>query len=111
MKKVIFLMLALASAALAGDDEVVIRVLNVESEIFAAYSVLAASVGLGLAALGGAIGMGNTAAATIAGTARNPGLGGKLMTTMFIALAMIEAQVIYALVVSLIALYANPFIG
>jgi F-type H+-transporting ATPase subunit c len=28
---------------------------------------------------------------------------------MFIALAMIEAQVIYALVVSLIALYANPF--
>ena len=36
--------------------------------------------------------MGNTAAATIAGTARNPGLGGKLMTTMFIALAMIEVK-------------------
>ncbi len=98
MKKVIFLMLALASAALAGDGE-----------MLKSYSILAASVGLGLAALGGAIGMGNTAAATIAGTARNPGLGGKLMTTMFIALAMIEAQVIYALVVSLIALYANPF--
>ena len=55
--------------------------------------------------------MGNTAAATIAGTARNPGLGGKLMTTMFIALAMIEAQVIYTLVIALIALYANPFLG
>ncbi|NPA81088.1 MAG: F0F1 ATP synthase subunit C, partial [Epsilonproteobacteria bacterium] len=27
----------------------------------------------------------------------------------FIALAMIEAQVIYALVVALILLYANPF--
>jgi F-type H+-transporting ATPase subunit c len=75
------------------------------------YSVLAAGVGLGLAALGGAVGMGSTAAATIAGTARNPGLGGKLMTTMFIALAMIEAQVIYTLVISLIALYANPFLG
>lgn len=98
MKKVIFLVLALASAAFAG-----------EGEMLKSYSVLAASVGLGLAALGGAVGMGNTAAATIAGTARNPGLGGKLMTTMFIALAMIEAQVIYALVVSLIALYANPF--
>ena len=98
MKKVIFLVLALASAAFAG-----------EGEMLKSYSVLAASVGLGLAALGGAIGMGNAAAATIAGTARNPGLGGKLMTTMFIALAMIEAQVIYALVVSLIALYANPF--
>jgi len=55
--------------------------------------------------------MGHTAAATIAGTARNPGLGGKLMTTMFIALAMIEAQVIYTLVVALIALYANPYLG
>jgi len=28
---------------------------------------------------------------------------------MFIALAMIEAQVIYALVIAMIALYANPF--
>ena len=80
-------------------------------DMIKAYSVVAAGVGLGLAALGGAIGMGNTAAATIAGTARNPGLGGKLMTTMFIALAMIEAQVIYALVVAMIALYANPFLG
>jgi F-type H+-transporting ATPase subunit c len=29
---------------------------------------------------------------------------------MFIALAMIEAQVIYALVIAMIALYANPFL-
>jgi F-type H+-transporting ATPase subunit c len=80
-------------------------------EMLKAYSVMGAVVGLGIAALGGAIGMGNTAAATIAGTARNPGMGSKLMTTMFIALAMIEAQVIYTLVLALIALYANPFIG
>ena len=109
MKKILFLMLALAGAAFAADVEV--RTLNVASEMLASYSALAAGVGLGLAALGGAIGMGNTAAATIAGTARNPGLGGKLMTTMFIALAMIEAQVIYALVIAMIALYANPFLG
>ncbi|MCK9257984.1 MAG: F0F1 ATP synthase subunit C [Sulfurospirillaceae bacterium] len=98
MKKVLFLMLALASFAFAADGETL-----------KAYSVIAASLGLGIAALGGAIGMGNTAAATISGTARNPGVGGRLMTTMFIALAMIEAQVIYALVISLIILYANPF--
>ncbi len=53
--------------------------------------------------------MGSTAAATISGTARNPGVGGKLTTTMFIALAMIEAQVIYMLVVALLLLFANPF--
>ncbi len=104
MKKILFLMVAIATAAFAADGAVA-------NETLKGYSVLAAGVGLGLAALGGAIGMGHTAAATIAGTARNPGLGGKLMTTMFIALAMIEAQVIYALVIALIALYANPFLG
>ncbi|MGB5920103.1 MULTISPECIES: F0F1 ATP synthase subunit C [unclassified Arcobacter] len=104
MKKIVLLMLAIAGVAFAADGEVA-------NETLKAYSVVAAGIGLGLAALGGAIGMGNTAAATIAGTARNPGLGGKLMTTMFIALAMIEAQVIYALVVAMIALYANPFLG
>lgn len=102
MKKIVLLMLAFTGFAFAaGDGESMIK----------AYSVVAAGIGLGLAALGGAIGMGNTAAATIAGTARNPGLGGKLMTTMFIAIALVEAQVIYTLVIALIALYANPFLG
>jgi F-type H+-transporting ATPase subunit c len=104
MKKILFLMVAIATAAFANEG-------SVANETLKAYSVVAAGIGLGLAALGGAIGMGNTAAATIAGTARNPGMGGKLMTTMFIALAMIEAQVIYTLVIALIALYANPFLG
>ncbi len=100
MKKILFLIVAIATSAFAE---------TAPGEMLQSYSMIAAGVGLGLAALGGAIGMGHTAAATIAGTARNPGLGGKLMTTMFIALAMIEAQVIYALVIALIALYANPF--
>ncbi len=102
MKKLFLFLVALTGVAFASEGG---------SEMVQAYSVIAAGVGLGLAALGGAIGMGHTAAATIAGTARNPSLGGKLMTTMFIALAMIEAQVIYALVIALIALYANPFLG
>ena len=104
MKKILFLMVAIATASFASGHEA-------GESMIQAYSVLAAGVGLGIAAMGGAIGMGNTAAATIAGTARNPGMGGKLMTTMFIALAMIEAQVIYTLVIALIALYANPFLG
>ena len=99
MKKVVFLMMAIASVAFAGGGE-----------MLKSQSVLAAAVGLGLAALGGAIGMGNTASATISGTARNPGVGSTLTTTMFVALAMIEAQVIYALVIALIVLYANPML-
>ena len=103
MKKIVLLMLAIAGFAFAADADVANQTLK-------AYSVVAAGIGLGLAALGGAIGMGNTASSAIAGTARNPGLGGKLVTTMFIALAMIEAQVIYALVIALILLYKNPFL-
>jgi F-type H+-transporting ATPase subunit c len=100
MKKILFLMVALSAVLFASEGDSMIK----------AYALIAAGVGLGIAAMGGAIGMGHTAAATIAGTARNPSLGGKLMTTMFIALAMIEAQVIYTLVIALIALYANPFL-
>jgi F-type H+-transporting ATPase subunit c len=102
MKKIAFLFFALTAVVFASDGS---------GEMLKSYSVAGAVIGLGLAALGGAIGMGHTAAATIAGTARNPGMGGKLMSTMFIALAMIEAQVIYTLVLALIALYANPFVG
>ncbi|HEX5330153.1 MAG: F0F1 ATP synthase subunit C [Sulfuricurvum sp.] len=124
MKKVLFLMLALVASVFGADEAVAVVEAAVEAapaaaaasadvanQTLKAYSMIAAGVGLGLAALGGAIGMGSTAAATIAGTARNPGLGGKLMTTMFIALAMIEAQVIYTLVIALIALYANPYLA
>ena len=102
MKKIILLTLAFASFAFGAEGDATATI--------QAFSVLAAGVGLGIAALGGAVGMGHTAEATILGTARNPGLGSKLLTTMFIALAMIEAQVIYTLVIALIALYANPFL-
>lgn len=99
MKKLLFVFLALAGVAFAADGEMI-----------KSYSVIAAGIGLGIAAFGGAVGMGNTAVATISGMARNPGVGGKIMTTMFIAIAMIEAQVIYTLVVGLILLYANPLL-
>lgn len=113
MKFLFLFIISLITFAFGEEAATVLKELKVVNDAtgLAGYSVLAAGVGLGLAALGGAIGMGNTAAATIAGTARNPGMGSKLMTTMFIALAMIEAQVIYTLVIALIVLYANPFLG
>ncbi len=114
MKKLFLAFLALGALAFGEEEVAKITTIAVDADangtMIAAYSILAAVVGVGIAALGGAIGMGNTAAATIAGTARNPGLGSKLMTTMFIAIAMIEAQVIYTLVLAFIALFANPFI-
>lgn len=104
MKKILFVFLALMGVAFAADGSVS------GVDLIKAYSAIGAVVGLGIAALGGAIGMGNAAGAAISGIARNPGVGGKLSTTMFIAIALIEAQVIYTLVIAIIVLYANPLL-
>lgn len=74
-----------------------------------AIAVLGCAIGIGLAAFGGAIGMGTGLSRACEGVARNPGVSGKIMTTLIVGLAMIESLVIYALVVVLIVLYANPF--
>lgn len=75
-----------------------------------AASVLAAGLGVGIAASGCGVGMGHCSKGCLDGTARNPELAGKLTVTMFIGLALIESLTIYALVVALIALYANPML-
>ena|SRR6478752_1227628 len=59
----------------------------------------AAGIAIGLAALGGALGQGRTAAAALEGIARNPNASDKLFTPMILGLALIESLVIYALVV------------
>ncbi len=65
-----------------------------------AMVALAAGLGLGIAALGGALGQGKTAASAVEGIARNPGAAGQIRTAMILGLALIESLVIYSLVVS-----------
>ena len=109
MKKVLVLLFALCGAAFASEQ------LSAYTQIVS-FSAITVAVVLGLAALGGALGMGNAASATlngiarITGIARNPSVASKLSNTMYISLAMIEAQVIYALVISFILLFVNPFL-
>ena len=64
------------------------------------WGALAAGLGLGLAALGGALGQGKAAAAALDGIARNPNASDKLFQPMIIGLALIESLVIYALIIS-----------
>jgi len=66
---------------------------------------IAAGIGLGIAALGGAIGQGKAIASALDGIGRNPGAAGKIMTPMILGLAMIESLVIYSLVVSLLLFF------
>jgi F-type H+-transporting ATPase subunit c len=64
------------------------------------FAALAAGLGLGIAAFGGALGQGKAAAAALEGIARNPSASDKLFTPMILGLALIESLVIYSLVIS-----------
>src|ERR1700747_3198639 len=64
------------------------------------FAPLAAAFAIGVAAFGGALGQGRTAAAALEGIARNPGAQGKIFIPMILGLALIESLVIYALVIA-----------
>lgn len=78
---------------------------------FFSYAVMAAGFGIGIAAFGTGIGQGLAVKSSVEGIARNPEASGKITVTMLIGLAMIESLSIYALVISLILIYANPISG
>ncbi|MBQ4133804.1 MAG: F0F1 ATP synthase subunit C [Desulfovibrionaceae bacterium] len=69
------------------------------------------AIGMGAACGGCGAGMGAAVAGTCVATARNPELGGRLFVLLLLGLALIESLAIYALVINLILLYANPFVA
>lgn len=72
-------------------------------------AILACGIAIGLAAVGPGLGMGISAGKAVEGIARNPGASGKITMNLIIGLAIMESVVIYALVVVLLVLYADPF--
>jgi F-type H+-transporting ATPase subunit c len=77
--------------------------------IFAVGAMLAAGIAIGVGAVGAGLGIGTAASGACSAVGRNPGVQGKIMMTMLVGMAMSESIAIYALVVSLVLLYANPY--
>jgi len=77
--------------------------------IFAVGAMIAASFAIGLGTIGVGLGIGNAANAGCNAVGRNPGVQGKIMMTMLVGMAMAESIAIYALVVALVLLFANPY--
>ncbi|MFP4445707.1 MAG: ATP synthase F0 subunit C [Desulfosudaceae bacterium] len=73
--------------------------------------VTAAGFTIGIAAVGCGLAQGIGLKGAVEGVARNPEASGKITVTMLIGLAMIESLCIYALVISLILIYATPMAG
>lgn len=65
---------------------------------------LSVGFGLGMAAIGGALGQGKAAAAALEGIGRNPAAAKELLTPLLLSLAIIESLVIYSLVISFMLL-------
>ncbi len=69
--------------------------------------LIAAAIAIGLAALGAGIGNGLIVSRTVEGIARQPEAQGKLQTTMFIGVALVEAIPIIAVVIAFMVFGAN----
>ena len=97
------LMIALNTVALLGMASMAFAANQLDSASLG-YTCLAAALGIGIAAFGCGIGMGLGLKGACEGIARNPDVSGKVTGTMILAFAFI-----YALVISFILLYANPY--
>jgi F-type H+-transporting ATPase subunit c len=78
--------------------------------LFTVGAMIGAGLAIGLGAIGAGAGIGNAANGACQAVGRNPGVQGKIMTVMLVGMAMAESVAIYALVVSLVLLYANPYV-
>ena len=93
---------------LAHDAVVPTNTISDDATIEAAkksIGYLGIGIGVGLAAIGGGIGIGMLSAAVVDASARQPEMQGKLLTTMFIAAALIEGLALFAIVVCMLCLF------
>ena len=70
-----------------------------------AIKLLAASLAIGLGALGAGLGIGILGAAAMNAIGRNPEARGAILTNMILAIAFAEAIAIYALIVAFLLLF------
>ena len=96
--------LAAAPAATAGSS------VDYTKAIVISCSLLVAGFTMALGTIGTALGMGNGLSSAASAVGRNPEAHGKILVTMMVGLAMIESLAIYALVIALVVLYANPLL-
>ncbi len=72
-------------------------------------SIFSAAICMAIGSIGSAIGEGLAAMAALRSIAQQPDHTAPLTRTLFVSMAMIESTAIYALVVAMILIFANPF--
>lgn len=77
--------------------------------VIALASIVTAGITIAIGSIGPALGEARAVAEALRAIAQQPDEAGTLTRTLFVSLAMIESTAIYALVVAMILLFANPF--
>ena len=77
--------------------------------LIAMASIVTAGLTTGIGTIGPALGEGRATAAALTSLAQQPDSANTITRTLFVGLAMIESTAIYAFVVSMILIFANPF--
>jgi F-type H+-transporting ATPase subunit c len=77
--------------------------------IIAVASIVTAGLTIGIGVVGPALGEGKAVAGALTSLAQQPDASTTITRTLFVGLAMIESTAIYAFVVSMILIFANPF--
>lgn len=72
-------------------------------------SVVTAGLTIAIGSIGPALGEARAAAEALRAIAQQPDESDTITRTLFVAMALIESTAIYALVISLILIFANPF--
>lgn len=77
--------------------------------VVAMVSIMTAGFTVAVGSLGPALGEARVAAEALRAIAQQPDEATLITRTLFVAMALIESTAIYALVVALILIFANPF--
>ncbi len=77
--------------------------------LIGSMSVLAAAICIAVGGISAGFGEGNAAANALKAMAQQPDESSNITRTLFVAMAMIESTAIYAFVITILILYANPF--
>ena len=101
----LLLSLALAAPVLAVEDAPETGAVQTEEDNTIGLKAIAAGIAVGIAAAGGAVGMGLATAKSTESLARQPEAEGKIRTTLMLGLVFIETAIIYALLVVILIIF------
>jgi F-type H+-transporting ATPase subunit c len=79
--------------------------------VIIAVSIIAAALAMAIGGYGPARALGESLTKALDAIARQPEAAGQITRTLIIGMALIESIAIYAFVIALIILFADPLIG